>query len=101
MWVSGNFTLFILIFVWVALPFSQARQALWVVVNGTARSIQHLNGTPSEKRILCSLERQSVRWVWSLGRDLSSLPKRRAGTGEVSYCRLITRYKDGVLIEGV
>lgn len=100
-WVSSNFRLFILTFLWAASLFSQAWHALWGVVDGTANGIQHLNGTPSEKRILCLLERQSIRWVWSLGGDFSSPPKRRAGRGEVAHCRLITKCKDGEMIEGV
>lgn len=99
--MGSNFRLSILIFLWAALPFSQAWYALWGVVNGTAKTIPHLNGTSTEEKILCGVERQSIRWVWRLGGDLSSLPKRRAVRGEVTHCRLMTECKDGGLIEGV
>lgn len=99
--MGSNFRLFFLIFLWAALPFSQAWYALWGAVNGTAKSIRHLNGTPTEKNIHCGLERQSIRWIWKLSVDLSSLPKRRAVRGEVTHCRLITECKDGGFIEGV
>lgn len=53
------------------------------------------------KEFLGGLERQSKRWVWRLGGDLSSLPKRKAVRGEVPHCGLITEHRDGGLIEGV
>lgn len=47
-WENSEFPVFILMFLKAALPFFCTWLALWGVANGTAKSIQHLNGLPTE-----------------------------------------------------